>query len=264
MSYEILYKKYNVECGDYIMPLICTGSNNCYEVQWNGRERRERFWGINSFYGVDDKKILYTKNEIALADSKMKQELIDDVRTHMKEDERKTDAEIESEDSQWWLGFRTTNRSTIKQLCGALNRTKKTIPFETFIKKNGRFRIRLYHWATYPDIDTLFETWIETEDDLLEANRKYVELDNPCMDISFIRENLSFVDSKGDYVIMNGNNSYFERKRNNRTYWTYYAARHFVSRDKAEKYIRDNLSHVSGAIVKHIDELDDRKEHGND
>jgi predicted nucleic acid binding AN1-type Zn finger protein len=48
MSYEIIYDKQFVKVDDngtekYI-PMILCGSNNCYEIDYKGRERRERNW----------------------------------------------------------------------------------------------------------------------------------------------------------------------------------------------------------------------------
>lgn len=48
MSYEIIYDKQFVKVDDngtekYI-PMILVGSNNCYEIDYKGRERRERNW----------------------------------------------------------------------------------------------------------------------------------------------------------------------------------------------------------------------------
>lgn len=45
MSYQIVYDKLSVDMGGGLfMPLILCGDNNCYQVSWNGRERRERAW----------------------------------------------------------------------------------------------------------------------------------------------------------------------------------------------------------------------------
>lgn len=45
MSYQILYRSMFVKLNDNkFIPLIETGSNNCYDIMWNGRERRERSW----------------------------------------------------------------------------------------------------------------------------------------------------------------------------------------------------------------------------
>lgn len=45
MSYEIIYNKQFVKVSDTeFIPIILTGSNNCYETSYKGKERRERGW----------------------------------------------------------------------------------------------------------------------------------------------------------------------------------------------------------------------------
>lgn len=45
MSYEIVYDRLFIKSAAGFTPLILSGSNNCYEPRWNGRERRAREWG---------------------------------------------------------------------------------------------------------------------------------------------------------------------------------------------------------------------------
>jgi len=42
MSYEIIYKIFTIEKDNKVIPFIVCGSNNCTEMTWKGRERRER------------------------------------------------------------------------------------------------------------------------------------------------------------------------------------------------------------------------------
>lgn len=44
MSYEIIYGSQFIKVGNKYIPLVLNGSNNCYEINWNGKERRERNW----------------------------------------------------------------------------------------------------------------------------------------------------------------------------------------------------------------------------
>lgn len=61
MSYEILYNKQFLRTREgYIIPIVLMGSNNCTEVQYNGRERRSRDWSILS---GDNGKIEFTPEE---------------------------------------------------------------------------------------------------------------------------------------------------------------------------------------------------------
>jgi hypothetical protein len=65
MSYEILYNKLFLKTQDgKIIPIILHGSNNCYETQWNGRERRERNWSICNMPYWCNYKIDFTEEEL--------------------------------------------------------------------------------------------------------------------------------------------------------------------------------------------------------
>lgn len=50
MSYEIVYERVFVKVPigveTCVLPLVLTGSNNCYEAGGRGRDRRERDWGL--------------------------------------------------------------------------------------------------------------------------------------------------------------------------------------------------------------------------
>lgn len=65
MSYEILYNKQFLKTqeGKYI-PIILSGSNNCYQVQWNGKERRSRKWSICNMPHWCNYKIDFTEEEL--------------------------------------------------------------------------------------------------------------------------------------------------------------------------------------------------------
>ncbi len=42
MGYEIIYKTFTIKKDEVYIPFVVIGSNNCYQVMWNGREKRER------------------------------------------------------------------------------------------------------------------------------------------------------------------------------------------------------------------------------
>lgn len=44
MSYEIIYDKQFIKVKDKFLPFVLAGSNNCFDVNHNGRERRSRSW----------------------------------------------------------------------------------------------------------------------------------------------------------------------------------------------------------------------------
>lgn len=62
MSYEIVYNRQFLKIDDKIIPLVLHGSNNSYEITWNGKERRERNW--NPMYLSCNKMIAITENEL--------------------------------------------------------------------------------------------------------------------------------------------------------------------------------------------------------
>lgn len=62
MGYEIVYNRQFLKIDDKIIPLVLYGSNNAYEIMWNGKERRERSW--NPMYLGSNKIIAMTENEL--------------------------------------------------------------------------------------------------------------------------------------------------------------------------------------------------------
>lgn len=62
MSYTIVYNRQFLKIDDKIIPLVLYGSNNCYEIMWRGRKRRERSW--NPMYLGSNKLIAITEKEL--------------------------------------------------------------------------------------------------------------------------------------------------------------------------------------------------------
>lgn len=62
MSYEIVYNKQFLKIDGKIIPLVLHGSNNCYELLYNGRQRRERKW--NPFYIGSNKQISLSETDL--------------------------------------------------------------------------------------------------------------------------------------------------------------------------------------------------------
>lgn len=63
MSYEIVYNKQFLKINGKIIPLTLHGSNNCYDVLPNGRQRREREWDA-IYIGGSNRQIAATESEI--------------------------------------------------------------------------------------------------------------------------------------------------------------------------------------------------------
>lgn len=62
MSYEIVYNRQFLRIDEKIIPLVLSGSNNCYEPLSNGRQRRERSW--NPIYIGSNKQITLEKADL--------------------------------------------------------------------------------------------------------------------------------------------------------------------------------------------------------
>jgi len=63
MSYEIVYNKQFLKIDGKIIPLILHGSNNCYEILSDGRQRRKREWST-IYIGGSNRSIVSTEAEI--------------------------------------------------------------------------------------------------------------------------------------------------------------------------------------------------------
>lgn len=75
MSYEIIYDKQFIKVKDKFIPMVLSGSNNCYEYDpYTGRERRERTWFNILQY---KKKYLWTREELLNYCEEYKNELIE-------------------------------------------------------------------------------------------------------------------------------------------------------------------------------------------
>ena len=49
MSSEIFYKKAFIKVQDCYIPLVCQGSNNAWDISWNGREVPEKNWYVLNY-----------------------------------------------------------------------------------------------------------------------------------------------------------------------------------------------------------------------
>jgi len=71
MSYEIIYKAFTIKKDNTFIPMVVMGSNNCYEVLWHGRQRRERDIFKPKFFFKDKKcnfKSLYEMEQYFKSD----------------------------------------------------------------------------------------------------------------------------------------------------------------------------------------------------
>lgn len=62
MSYEIVYNRQFLRVDDKVIPLALHGSNNCYEMTYNGRERRERYW--SPLYCDSNRLPIFSEDEL--------------------------------------------------------------------------------------------------------------------------------------------------------------------------------------------------------
>lgn len=62
MSSQIYYDRGFILVGDKYIPIVNSGSNNCYEISWLGREIPEKNWSVLN--NPDRQKMLFTVQEI--------------------------------------------------------------------------------------------------------------------------------------------------------------------------------------------------------
>ena len=62
MSYQIYYDKAFVKVNDKFVPMINSGSNNCWEVNFCNREIPEKNWSVLNY--TVRSKVLFTADEI--------------------------------------------------------------------------------------------------------------------------------------------------------------------------------------------------------
>lgn len=62
MSYEIYYDRAFIRVGEKFVPLVNSGSNNCFEVSYTGREIPEKNWNVLNWKRRS--QLLFTKQEI--------------------------------------------------------------------------------------------------------------------------------------------------------------------------------------------------------
>ena len=62
MSYSIYYDRAYIRVGEDFIPLVNSGSNNCFEISWNGREIAEKNWGVLNWHRRN--RVLFSLAEI--------------------------------------------------------------------------------------------------------------------------------------------------------------------------------------------------------
>lgn len=76
MSYHIIYDKQFIKADDNLfIPMLLSGSNNCFENRPCGRERRSRSWSNDNYFAGE--KSIATKEEIEGAITKFRDGLIE-------------------------------------------------------------------------------------------------------------------------------------------------------------------------------------------
>jgi hypothetical protein len=63
MSYQIYYERAFIRAGDGFVPLVNSGSNNCFEFNFSGREIPEKDWGVLNWHRRN--RALFSATEIA-------------------------------------------------------------------------------------------------------------------------------------------------------------------------------------------------------
>lgn len=62
MSYQIYYNKAFIRVDDKFVPMVNSGSNNCWEVNFNNREIPEKNWSVLNYPYKE--KVLFTPDEV--------------------------------------------------------------------------------------------------------------------------------------------------------------------------------------------------------
>jgi len=62
MSYQIYYDRAYVRVGDNFIPLVNSGSNNCFEIGPSGRDRCEKDWNVQNW--KREGQFIFTETEI--------------------------------------------------------------------------------------------------------------------------------------------------------------------------------------------------------
>ncbi|MDO4746675.1 MAG: hypothetical protein Q4B18_08965, partial [Bacillota bacterium] len=62
MSYQIYYDKAFIKVDDKFVPMVNSGSNNCWEVNYCNREIPEKNWSVLNY--TMRSKVLFTADEI--------------------------------------------------------------------------------------------------------------------------------------------------------------------------------------------------------
>lgn len=228
MSYEIYYDRAFIRVGDKFVPLVNSGSNNCFEVGWAGREIPEKNWSVLNWKRRS--QLLFTEQEIY--------ELAEDYETISRESGtcfKTRYRSFESDEFRRWI----------------VNGMKNAYTIEEYISYGNKLYILDYSgeygkWPTYP---------FQTTDEFLELQEKLKDCRLLCVKFENNREvyrpkrpkNYNTIDKKaGSYFVLVSEAAeqllYFCRLRKRSIYYSAQmennAVRAFSSEAEARRYMK--------------------------
>jgi len=160
MSYEIIYAKQFIKVGqDLFVPLIMTGSNNCYERSYNNRYKRDRSWHLDKFF---TNSMLTTQTQLSEGIDKFRETLM----------ERDNDREKDNQYSDDRFGYFTS--MTMKGLghCSALTFNR----FKSFYMNGCKYALTVEQ-LTEHGVDVSVETgyiWYKDKEELEKKGYKFL------------------------------------------------------------------------------------------
>ncbi len=170
MSHDIVYRRQFIKVNEEYIPMIESGSNNCYE--WNNR-KRARDWGKHSFY---------LKNKLSISIEDLSKAMDDDLASYV--ERYKNEASAEEINKRWsyytavhLLSSSKTSFSQFKSFY--INACKKALTVEELNAKGISPIISVYYYKEEDITNKGKEVWkslpITTTEQLVSEWAKWTE-----------------------------------------------------------------------------------------
>jgi len=284
MSYEILYDKQFIKLADNkFVPMIYSGSNNCYDVSYNGRDRRSRSWFLYGFPMVDNEPYA-SKEEFLKHCADYRQSIIDsNIATNKRYDEQ-GESGWKDEYSDDRFGYFTslaiggsTHTTSYSRYKGIFTTgCRKALTIEELAVEGITISITSYVWdkKSYDEIGaepfngtpTSAEEFISMYDEALEIFKDsnisiHISLNNASEHtmkrlrrkyfpiVRKSRDEKTKIEVDSYYTLVANNGSYFVRKLKYGYRYTHYPYLKFRTEKEAERRAKR-----SGAVVDKVEE----------
>jgi hypothetical protein len=174
MSWDILYNRQFVKVNDTVIPMILSGSNNCYEISRNGGNgRRARDWWRHRYY--------LEGGALGIKPEDLEKKLDNELESYVEryKDEADRDKIIKSWGYYTAIRVRTSFSSTFNQYKAFyMNGCKEAMSVEDLVKEGVYISIGVYR---YEDKDILKKgleilptVTVDTTEALIETYERYV------------------------------------------------------------------------------------------